>query len=42
MPATWIRTPLAGLRPKAARTNPGELVTTSWGITPSLTIRAAP
>ena len=42
MPATWMRTPLGGEYPKAARTKPGELVTTSWGIRPSLTMRAAP
>ena len=42
MPATWMRTPLGGVSPKAARTNPGELVTTSWGINPSLTMRAPP
>ncbi len=42
IPATWMRTPLGGEKPYAARTNPGELVTTSCGMRPSLTMRAAP
>ena len=42
MPATWMRTPFGGASPKAARTKPGELVITSCGINPSLTMRAAP